>query len=137
MRFVRYVLVQVVAYGLDMGGFVLFFSFFGVDPLLANVVGKVAAGLFAFAAHRTFTFGVAGAGGTGQQAVRYFALLALNIPISAAVLSVMLWAIPLPVAAKFAADVVCVFLSYSLSKHFVFLGANRAAPVVADGGGEQ
>lgn len=137
MRFVRYLLVQVLAYGLDMGGFVLLFAHFGVDPLVANVVGKVLAGLFAFVAHRSFTFGVAEAGGTGQRAVRYFTLLALNIPFSSLVLSAMLWAIPMAVVAKFVTDAICVFLTYWLSKRFVFLSGDAAASTVVDGRGEQ
>ena len=44
MQFVRYLVIQVLAYGLDMGGFVLLFSHFGVDPLLANVICKLLAG---------------------------------------------------------------------------------------------
>lgn len=137
MRFVRYLLVQVVAYGLDMGGFLLLFAYLGGDPLVANVVGKLMAGLFAFVAHRSFTFGVAGTGATGQQAVRYFTLLALNIPLSSLVLSVMLWVVPMAVVAKFVADVICVILTYWLSKRFVFLSGEAASSTVADGRGEQ
>lgn len=130
MRFARYLLVQILAYGLDMGGFVLLFTHLGIDPLVANMVGKVSAGSFAFAAHRSFTFGVREAGGNAQQAVRYFTLLALNIPLSALVLGAMLWVIPIAVVAKLMADVICVFLTYWLSKRFVFLGGDEAANVV-------
>lgn len=137
MRFVRYLLVQVIAYGLDMGGFLLLFAFLGADPLVANVVGKLMAGLFAFVAHRSFTFGVADAGTAGHQAVRYFTLLALNIPLSSLVLSAMLWVIPMAVIAKFVADVICVIFTYWLSKRFIFLGGESASPTVAGGRGEQ
>ena len=136
MQFVRYLLVQVLAYGLDMGGFVLLFTYFGIDPLVANVVGKVLAGLFAFVAHRNFTFGVVEASRRAQQVVRYFALLALNIPLSALVLGAMLWVMPMAVVAKLVADMICVFLTYWLSKHFVFLGGEVAETSVVNGRGE-
>ena len=126
MRFVRYLLVQILAYALDMGGFVLLFTHFGIDPLVANMVSKMLAGGFAFAVHRSFTFGVLEASGKLQQGVRYFALLALNIPLSALVLSAMLWLIPMAVVAKFLSDVICVFLNYGLSKRFVFMAGDAA-----------
>lgn len=128
MHFVRYLLVQVLAYGLDMGGFVLMFTHFGVDPLMANMTSKVLAGLFAFVAHRNFTFDVSAAGSKARQAVRYFVLLALNIPISAVVLGAVLWMIPTTVLAKLVADVICVFVTYWLSKRYVFL---------SEGGGKE
>ena len=132
MRFVRYLLVQVLAYGLDMGVFILLFSQFGIQPLVANVIGKVFAGLFAFVAHRCFTFGVVCVGGAGLQAVRYFTLLALNIPLSALVLNSMLWVIPIAVLAKFVTDVSCVLITYWLSKRFVFLNSDTLAPASAE-----
>ncbi|AAY94696.1 GtrA family protein [Pseudomonas protegens] len=137
MQFVRYLVIQVLAYGLDMGGFVLLFSHFGVDPLLANVICKLLAGVFAFIAHRSFTFGVVETAGRLQQAVRYFALLALNIPLSALVLSGMLWLIPMAIAAKFVADVICVFLNYGLSKRYVFQGESASQTKVVDDRSEQ
>lgn len=134
MQFVRYVLVQVLAYGVDMGAFIVLLQSLDLDPLVANLIGKILAGLFAFAVHRSFTFGLDKAG-TLQQAVRYFTLLALNIPLSAAVLAAMLWVIPLAIVSKLAADVVCVFLTYWLTKRFVFLRGNSIADSTADGQG--
>jgi putative flippase GtrA len=124
MQFVRYLLVQVLAYGLDMGGFVLLFVHFGVAPLIANIVGKILAGVFAFVVHRHFTFEVAETGTRRQQGVRYFALLALNIPLSALVLDVVLRVIPDVVAAKFVADMISVVFTYWLSKRIVFVGGD-------------
>lgn len=132
MRFVRYVMVQLVAYGLDMGGFLLLITWLAMEPVTANIIGKVLAGLFAFVAHRSFTFGVAGTSGTRQQALRYFTLLALNIPLSTLLLSVLLWLIPFAVVAKFIADVVLVLLTYWLSKRFVFLNADASPPAIAE-----
>jgi putative flippase GtrA len=132
MRFVRYVMVQLVAYGLDMGGFLLLITWLAMEPVTANVIGKVLAGLFAFVAHRSFTFGVSGTSGTRQQALRYFTLLALNIPLSTLLLSVSLWLIPFAVVAKFIADIVLVLLTYWLSKRFIFLSGDAAAPSITE-----
>ncbi len=128
MRFVRYVAVQLLAYGLDMGSFLVALGFWGAQPLVANVVGKVVAGCFAFFAHRSFTFGTAAAGGQASQAFMYTLLLALNIPLSAAVLAMVLTVVPHPVAAKFLSDVICVLLTYWLSKRYVFSAKQKAAP---------
>ena len=132
MRFVRYVMVQVVAYGLDMGGFLLLITYATMEPLPANVIGKVLAGLFAFVAHRSFTFGVSGTSGTRQQAIRYFTLLTLNIPLSTLLLGASLWLIPFAVAAKFVADVVLVLLTYWLSKRFIFLSGDASPPAIVE-----
>lgn len=137
MQFARYLLVQVLAYGLDMGGFILLFAHFDIEPLLANVVSKILAGLFAFVAHRSFTFGVAEPDIKVQQGMRYFALLAMNVPLSALVLGVILWGIPMAVVAKLIADMICVVLTYWLSKRFVFIGGDAVKSNVGNGRGEQ
>jgi putative flippase GtrA len=122
MQFLRYLIVQGAAYGLDMGGFVLLFTYLSINPLVANLVGKVLAGLFAFAAHRKFTFVVSRNGNAVQHSVRYFTLFVLNIPLSSIVLIVASCMIPVGVVAKFIADMLCVFITYGLSKRFVFIG---------------
>jgi putative flippase GtrA len=128
MTFVRYGLVQVFAYGIDMGGFLLLLQTQLVGPLVANVIAKVAAGLFAFAAHRHFTFGTGERANTGSQAVRYFALLGLNIPLSSGLLALLMLWIPQPPIAKFIADVVIVAITYWISKLLVFTPAKPPAP---------
>ncbi len=120
MTFVRYIAVQVVAYALDMGGFLLIFNLLATGPITANVFGKILAGVFAFLAHRSFTFGVENGEKAGRQATMYFALLALNVPLSSAALGLVLFAVSSPVLAKLIADVVCVFITYWLSKKYVF-----------------
>ena len=133
MRFVRYLTVQVAAYGLDMGLFLILFMSFVIDPLFANVLSKIMAGGFAFIAHRSFTFDVVVAGEVRGQALRYLALLLLNIPLSALVLSFLLWIIPFPVAAKFVSDVILVFLTYWFSKQLVFSTVDAEASSAVNG----
>jgi putative flippase GtrA len=128
MTFVRYGLVQLLAYGIDMGGFLLLLWAGVAGPLVANVVVKTAAGLFAFAAHRRFTFRTGERRNNLRQAVRYFALLALNIPLSSAVLALFLLYIPHPAVAKFMADVIIMAVTYWASKLVVFTAAKPETP---------
>ena len=120
MKFVRYIGVQILAYGLDMGGFLLAFEFFGAGPIVANVFGKITAGVFDYFVHRSFTFSAAIGEKHSRQATLYFTLLALNVPFSSAVLSLVLFVVSPPALAKFLADVVCVFVTYAISKNYVF-----------------
>jgi len=121
MRFARYVSVQIGAYVIDMGGFVLLSKYLLTPILAANIISKLCAGLFGFFVHRVFTFRVSDSDRTWRQAVTYFALLGLNLPLSAFILHGVLQVVAWPVLAKFFSDVICVFLSYWLSKRFVFL----------------
>jgi len=120
MIFLRYLAIQVLAYGIDMGSFLLALHYGLAGPIAANVIAKLAAGGFAFAAHRHFTFSVGGAGFIKRQAVRYFLLLAANVPIASALLAVILLWIPVPAIAKFLSDIVGVAFTYILSKYFIF-----------------
>jgi putative flippase GtrA len=123
MTFVRYGLVQLVAYGIDMGGFLLLLWTGSCGPLTANIASKAAAGVFAFLAHRRFTFGTGERANTWSQGVRYFALLGLNIPLSSGLLALLLLWIPRPPLAKFVTDVIIVMATYWASKLVVFAPA--------------
>ena len=125
MTFVRYGLVQLFAYGIDMGGFLVLLWTGVCGPLVANVASKIAAGLLAFLAHRHFTFGTGQPSNTWSQGVRYFALLALNIPLSSGLLALMLAWIPQAPVAKFVSDVVIVAVTYWVSKLLVFAPKKR------------
>ncbi|WP_337153574.1 GtrA family protein [Pseudomonas protegens] len=120
IQFTRYLLVGGLTYGADLSVFLLLFNVFEMDLLIANMISKVLAGVFSFAAHRAFTFGVTDAKGGAQQAVRYFTLLALNIPLSALILSALLWITSMEVVAKILADILLIFISYAQSKLIVF-----------------
>ncbi len=125
MTFVRYAVIQLLAYGIDMGLFLIVLHSGLLGPISANISAKLAAGIFAFVAHRSFTFRVGETQAVKQQAIRYFLLLALNVPVASAILALLLVWIVEPVAAKFVADVVCVALTYGLSKHFIFTGQQK------------
>jgi putative flippase GtrA len=120
MTFLRYLLIQIFAYGIDMGTFLFILHFDLAGPIIANICSKLAAGSFAFVAHRRYTFNVAESGFAGRQAIRYFIVLATNVPVASAMLVFILIWVPLPVVAKFLSDIVMVALSYVLSKKFIF-----------------
>ena len=123
----RYIAIQLLAYSIDMGAYLIALNIGVVGPVIANVIAKCAAGLFAFVAHRHFTFRAANGVGARGQAIRYFVLLALNIPLASAILALLLMWIPEPVVVKFIADVICVALTFLLSKHFIFTGRPKQA----------
>lgn len=122
--FVRYVGVQVVAYAIDIGGFLVFSLFVG--PIVANVLSKVSAGIFAFLAHRRVTFEVSGHSDGRVQLVKYALLLSLNVPVSSGLLVLLLkWVSP-PVFAKVVSDVFCVWLTFLASRYVVFTRSHPA-----------
>lgn len=128
MTFARYVLVQLVVYAIDLGTFELLIHLGGA-PVVANLAGKAPAGLFAFLAHRAFTFGVRGRDGIRGQAVRYVALLLLHAPLSSLLMVGLLTATRHVTLAKIGGDVLAVGLTFMLTRHVVFgaaLGARDA-----------
>jgi putative flippase GtrA len=118
--FFRYIIVQILAYGLDMGGFLLLLKMDIFEPVAANIAGKFTAGIFGFIANRNFTFLSSDDVDIKKQAFRYFVLLALNIPFSTAILGLFLLWINEPAVAKFLADGIGVLLTYIISKKFIF-----------------
>ena len=130
MRFVRYILVQVATYALDMGVFLLLFAMAGWGAVASNVVAKILAGAFAFLAHRCVTFEVAVQGQVARQAALYTALWVLNVPLATGMLALLLMLGSPALIAKVISDLVCVGLNYWLSGAYVFTG--RLAPRVAE-----
>lgn len=123
--FSRYFAVQLVAYVVDFGSFLLLSYSFGVNAMYANVAGKIAAGAFAFVAHRRVTFGADGHGNARSQLLRYMLVLGINVPVSSAVLALLLRLTVYPAPAKLLADAICIGATFLLSKHLVFTGPGR------------
>jgi putative flippase GtrA len=126
----RYLGVQVVAYGIDMGVFLLLTALLSTGPLWANVAAKIAAGAFAFVAHRRVTFRTHGQTGSMTELLKYSLLLAANVPASSGLLWLLLPVLQPPALAKLVADVGCVALTFLLSRYVVFRRADKphAAP---------
>jgi putative flippase GtrA len=106
--------------------FVLLFHGATMGPIAANVVAKIAAGAFAFRAHRGYTFRIERTTRIGREALKYALLLALNVPLASALLALLMLVVPSATVSKIAADVVCVGLTFMLTKHGVF-GENAPA----------
>ena len=122
MIFLRYLVVQVIAYVVDMGAFMLILNIFTAEPLVANLISKTAAGSFAFIFQRSFTFRVIHKELIGRQALRYFFVLMINIPLTSVILALTLLWITTPTIAKFLSDIACVGISFVLGKYFIFSG---------------
>jgi len=116
--FTRYLGIQIIAYGIDIGGFLLLCLL--ISPVPANVLSKIAAGSFAFVAHRRVTFNVHRYGGGRGQLLKYAALLAINIPVSSGLLVLFLTWVPVAALAKIVSDTICVGMTFILSRHLVF-----------------
>ena len=119
----KYFFVQVFAYGLDLGGFLLFSTM--LHPIGANVIGKILAGTFAFVAHRHVTFDQAASTNLWRQLCGYGFLMAFNIPLSSSILAGLLHVVRWPVAAKVIADAVCIVFTFYVSKRIVFASGLR------------
>jgi putative flippase GtrA len=124
----RYILVQIVAYAFDLCGFYALYRSGIAGPVAANFGGKLVAGLFAFFAHRSFTFRLSGAEDRLRHAVKYFTLLALNAPISSAILAGLILYTTHITIAKILADVLSTGITFLLTKHLVFQSRKLADP---------
>jgi putative flippase GtrA len=121
-----YVLIQVLAYGLDMGTFVLLHRLYEASVISSNIAAKIVAGCFAFVSHRHITFAIARPGPLISQVIRYSLLLLANSFASSALLAFFMSFVSFPVAAKIFADTILIAVSFSLSKSVVFRGAKAS-----------
>ncbi len=121
MSFIRYIAIQLFAYCIDIGGFLalIYLGVFG--PIISNIPGKIAAGFFAFIAHRSFTFRLDKNNHNRKQMYRYFLLLGLNVPVSSVMLALVLLIIDNSIFAKLLSDAFIVIFSFWLSKSWVFV----------------
>lgn len=120
MSFFYYALIQVFGYVIDMGGFLFLTHVLLCPTITAHLLGRTAAGFFAFSAHRNITFRGEQENNKKTQAWRYLSLCIINLPVSALLLILWLYVLPNAIIAKFTADVSCVFINYLISKHFIF-----------------
>jgi putative flippase GtrA len=121
MTFIRYILIQIAAYAIDFGWFVAATRTGLLCPVAANAVGKVLAGIFGFVAHRYFTFRVSDARNGRAEAIKYFSLLGINIPLASGLLWGALYLFANKVVAKVFTDACLVLSNYWISHRFVFV----------------
>jgi len=122
----RYLLVQVFAYCIDYGIFVLSFLVFALDVLVSNVLSKLAAGAVAFFLHRYFTFSGRVRRAVLREAIPYALILFLNIPIASGILVILSYIFP-DLFAKLLSDAICVAVNFLLSRLIVFRSASGSA----------
>ena len=120
MTFIRYVAVQLAAYAIDLGAFLLLVRDGPESAFFANVVAKVLAGTFAFFVHRMVTFRIQGGRWISSEAVRYGLLLLLNVPLTSFLLLGVLSVWPHAATAKIATDVMAIGFTYAMTRSLVF-----------------
>lgn len=117
---IRYILVQTLAYLVDMSTFLICLDWINLGVIYANILSKISAGFFAFFIQRKFTFKVNTNEKIGKQASLYFIFLFINIPIASVMLFLTVQLFSESIVAKFFADILCLGISYLLSKFFIF-----------------
>jgi putative flippase GtrA len=117
---IRYVLVAILAYLVDIGVFALLFHAGLASISVANVIAKVATAVFGFFGHRYVTFQLSGSRGMAKEAIKYFTLAALYAPLTTALLLLLVPVFPTTTIAKIVADTIGVVASFTISKAFIF-----------------
>lgn len=120
MQFLFYLLVQLLAYGLEIA--IFFFLTIGqqFQPTTAQITCKLGAGAFGFFMHHNVTFYSRSEASQVWSAARYCLILGFNIPLSTWILKHLLEVIPSVGLSKFIADVACVVITYLFVKKYVF-----------------
>ena len=118
--FLRYIIVAVLAYLVDIGVFSLLYYTRLADITVANLTGKVATAIFGFFAHRTVTFQLTGNRGMAKEAIKYFGLAFLYAPFITGLLLLLLPFFSSATLAKIVADTIGVIVTFALAKLFVF-----------------
>jgi putative flippase GtrA len=121
VRFFKYFLVQVAAYLTDVMVFVLMVTYFGLEPLLGNVFGKIISAIFAYYTHSFFTFLPGTKVNHARMAIKYCLALLINILLTTVLLWLLIFLLHHAVLAKFSADVICFSISYWILKKYVFV----------------
>lgn len=115
-----YILVQCVAYGIDIGSFYVLNHSIIPDVLIANVLGKAIAGIFAFIVHRYVTFFAAEREPIVFQIAKYTAAIIANSILASFLLVAINLVLPNVLISKLISDVISVGLSFVIAKRFVF-----------------
>ena len=118
-RLVRYLLVGVVSFSLDVGVLWLAYRVLHLPIAVATTMGFVLGLAFNFSASKLFTFGVSS--DTRGQTLRYAALLGVNYVLTLAVVSASeAWG-PGYLVGKVCAVGLTVALNYFVLGHWVFV----------------
>ena len=116
---IRYLIVAVLAYVIDMGGFYLLVQA-GTEPVTANIAVKVLAAVCGFFMHRQFTYRIESGRDIASHARKYFGLALAYTPASSVVLFLIMLVLPHPVYAKAISDVLLFVATYWITTKFAF-----------------
>lgn len=124
-RLPTYLLGQGLAYGIDFATFsAMAYASGGARPVGLNLASKTLSALFAFFYHRQFSFPDSDRRIRLGPAISFVALVLVNMALTSALLWGLKSYTPIPLlAAKFAADMVGVAVTFVLMRLFVFPSA--------------
>jgi putative flippase GtrA len=122
LNFLFFLVIQIFAYFAEWLVYFSLRSFMGI--VLANIIAKSAAVVFAFHGHRILTF-KASAGNASIQLVKYLATFCLNAGIATTLLYKFQQHLP-EVIAKGLSDAILVIFSFWIARKFIFVSATPA-----------
>lgn len=119
IKFLKYNLIQLLAYGIELSIFFLILYILQNELLIANVLAKSCAGLFAFYFHKFYTFESNQKGQVKGEIIRYIAVLLANTVLGTSLLLLLAntfheW------VAKIISDVITVGVTFFVTHHLVF-----------------
>lgn len=119
VKFLKYNVVQLLAYGLELSVFFFVLYLFPDNLLVSNVSAKGSAGVFAFFFHKTYTFKSNEKTNVKGEAVRYVLVLLGNTLLSTFLLLMLALYMP-EWLSKITADVVSVGITFVVTQRLVF-----------------
>jgi putative flippase GtrA len=126
-KFSWYLLGQLIAYAVDIGTFLLVITVWNLNPVVCNIIGKMAATCFGFTYHATVSF----RGHDSKNTARALFMFVLVVIGNIIGTSTLLWAgttfLHTPeTPTKLAADVVGIVATYLLVGKIVFPKSKNA-----------
>ena len=120
---VRYLIVALLAYLIDMGGYYCLLIL-DAHPVSANIIVKILAAICGFFMHRRFTYQIAGDDDKMAHATKYFGLALIYTPISTFVLFLLMLVFPNPIFAKAVSDILLFLITFWITTKFAFARKN-------------
>jgi putative flippase GtrA len=124
MLLIRYLIVAGLAYGIDLGGFILLLGL-NYSPFVSNILVKVVAAIFGFFGHRYFTYVVTDNQDMSKHAIKYFGLALFYTPVSSIFLYLLMTIFPNPVYAKLMTDISLFVLMFWITSKYAFTKSNE------------
>jgi putative flippase GtrA len=130
MGFVKYVIVGLIAWLVDVAIFQLLWPVIGIAG--SQALARIAGAVTAFSLNRKHTFGVAaGSGGTGVQGLKYGVLLILNWAVTVVLIFILYRGLGIgPLWSKVITDVIVVPCNYWVMKFWIFPRARHEQPAM-------